>query len=82
MTAEHAFPELPKGAFAKQDSGDDLAFYAPPRLVTHIDEGATAALTEFYRTMLPVGGRVIDIMSSWSATCPTIAFLPKLLVTA
>ena len=32
-------PELPEGAFAKQDVGDDLAFYAPPRLVTHIDAG-------------------------------------------
>ena len=51
MTDEELFPELPPGAFAKQDTGDDLAFYAPPRLVTHIDEGATAALTDFYRLM-------------------------------
>lgn len=70
MTVEDAFPELPKGAFTKQDSGDDLAFYAPPRLVTHIDEGATSALTEFYRTMVPVGGRVLDLMSSWVSHLP------------
>ena len=70
MTAEDAFPELPKGAFTKQDTGDDLAFYAPPRLVTHIDKGATAALTDFYRTVLPVGGRVLDLMSSWVSHLP------------
>ena len=28
---------LPPEAFAKQDGGADLDFYAPPRLVTHID---------------------------------------------
>lgn len=70
MAAEDAFPELPKGAFTKQDTSDDLAFYAPPRLVTHIDEGATAALTNFYRTVLPVGGRVLDLMSSWVSHLP------------
>ena len=71
MTDEELFPELPSGAFGKQDTGDDLAFYAPPRLVTHIDEGATAALTNFYRLMLPEGGRVIDLMSSWVSHLPT-----------
>ena len=70
MTAEDAFPELPKGAFTKQDTGDDLAFYAARRLVTHIDEGATTALTNFYRTLLPVGGRVLDLMSSWVSHLP------------
>jgi hypothetical protein len=50
VTAEDVFPELSKGDFTKQDSGDDLALYAPPGPVTPIDEGATAALTEFYRT--------------------------------
>lgn len=70
MTAEDAFPELPKGAFTRQDTGDDLVFYAPPRLVTHIDEGATAALTNFYRTLLPVGGRILDLMSSWVSHLP------------
>ncbi len=70
MTEEDIFPELPKGAFTKQDSGDDLAFYAPPRLVTHIDEDATAALTAFYRKAVPNGGRVLDLMSSWVSHLP------------
>ncbi|TPG51981.1 class I SAM-dependent methyltransferase [Sphingomonas glacialis] len=63
-------PELPADAFDKQDAGDDLAFYAPARLVTHIDAGAIAALTGFYRAALPDGGRVLDLMSSWISHLP------------
>jgi SAM-dependent methyltransferase len=70
VTDEDQFPELPKGAFAKQDSGDDLAFYAPPRLVTHIDDAATAALTGHYRALLPPGARLLDLMSSWVSHLP------------
>ena len=62
--------DLPPGAFDKEDGGDDLAFYAPARLVTHIDEGAVAALTSFYRDTLPNGGRVLDLMSSWVSHLP------------
>ncbi len=63
-------PELPVGAFAKQDACDDLAFYAPPRLVTHIDEVAVAALTARYRDVIPQGARVLDLMSSWVSHLP------------
>ena len=63
-------PELPADAFDKVDGGDDGDFYAPPRLVTHIDESATAALTAFYRTVLPAGGIVLDLMSSWVSHLP------------
>ena len=62
--------DLPPGAFAKQDPGDDLPFYAPARLVMHIDEVAVAALTDFYRDVLPDGGRVLDLMSSWVSHLP------------
>ncbi len=65
-----SFPEFPPEAFAKQDSGDDLDFYASPRLVTHIDEGAVAALTQFYRQRLPADGRLLDLMSSWVSHLP------------
>jgi SAM-dependent methyltransferase len=64
------FPEFPHEAYGKQDLGDDLAFYTPPRLVTHIDEQATTALERFYRTMLPEGGRLLDLMSSWVSHLP------------
>jgi hypothetical protein len=63
-------PELLAAAFAKQDTGDDLVFYAPPRLVTHIDEGAIAALTRLYRDLVPGGARVFDLMSSWISHLP------------
>jgi SAM-dependent methyltransferase len=69
MTRE-TLPELPPGAFAKQDQGDDLAFYAPPRLVTHIDEGAVAALSAHYGEVLPDGSAVLDLMSSWVSHLP------------
>lgn len=70
MTGD-AVPELPVGAFAKQDAGDDLAFYAPPRLVTHIDERAVTALTTCYRDVIPQGARVLDLMSSWISHLPS-----------
>ncbi len=68
-------PELPPSAFLKEDSGDDADFYAPARLVTHIDEAATQALTAYYRAILPPGGVLLDLMSSWvSHLPPEVAF--------
>jgi hypothetical protein len=61
---------LPPGAFAKLDAQDDEVFYEPPRLVCHIDDGAIAALTEFYRKILPAGGVLLDLMSSWVSHLP------------
>jgi hypothetical protein len=63
-------PELPSGAFDRIDETDDLAFYAPPRLVTHIDESAVAALTAFYSATLPADGVILDMMSSWVSHLP------------
>ncbi|KAB0679611.1 class I SAM-dependent methyltransferase [Aureimonas leprariae] len=62
--------ELPDEAFAKEDAGDDALFYAPSRLVTHIDEGAVAALTAYYATLLPPHAAVLDLMSSWVSHLP------------
>lgn len=62
--------ELPREAFARQDEGDDRLFYAPPRLVTHIDEAAVAALSAFYAERLRPGDRVLDLMSSWISHLP------------
>lgn len=61
---------LPRDAFTKEDPGDDAAFYAEPRLVTHIDDRAIAALTDFYRQALPAGGVILDLMSSWVSHLP------------
>jgi hypothetical protein len=70
VTAEPLLQDLPPGAFAKEDQADDADFYAVPRLVTHIDDQAIAALTAFYRQVLPPGGGVADLMSSWVSHLP------------
>jgi hypothetical protein len=61
---------LPSGAFVRLDDADDALFYEPPRLVQHIDDGAIAALTELYRAVLPPGGALLDLMSSWVSHLP------------
>ena len=61
---------LPQGAFTRIDNDDDALFYEEPRLVTHIDDGAIAALTRFYRAVLPEGGALLDLMSSWVSHLP------------
>jgi len=63
-------PELPPGAFARIDESDDGEFYRPPRLVTHIDDGAIAELAHFYRRLLPENGTLLDLMSSWVSHLP------------
>lgn len=63
-------PELPPEAFLKEDGGNDADFYASARLVTHIDEAATRALTAYYRAILPAGGVLLDLMSSWVSHLP------------
>ncbi len=62
--------QFPPGAFDKEDDGDDGEFYRPARLVTHIDEGAIAALTACYREALPSGCVILDLMSSWVSHLP------------
>jgi hypothetical protein len=61
---------LPPGAFTKIDAEQDEIFYEPPRLVCHIDDGAIAALTQFYSKLLPAGGVLLDLMSSWVSHLP------------
>jgi len=63
-------PEFPPGAFDRLDDGDDAEFYAPVRLVTHIDDSAVAALTGLYRSVLKPGSVVLDLMSSWVSHLP------------
>ena len=62
--------DLPPGAFCRADESPDADFYVQPRLVTHIDDEAIAALTGFYRQALPAGGVILDLMSSWVSHLP------------
>jgi SAM-dependent methyltransferase len=63
-------PELPPFAFDKADPEDDAAFYAPARLVAHIDAAAVEALSHYYSEILPPNGVVLDLMSSWVSHLP------------
>ena len=61
---------LPAAWFRRTDESPDENFYAMPRFVTHIDDGAIAAVTQLYREYFPAGGAVLDLMSSWVSHLP------------
>lgn len=56
---------FPPGFFDRFDPTPDAAFYGPPRLLTHIDDGAIAAVGALYEELEVDRGRVLDLMSSW-----------------
>ncbi|KAK4541748.1 hypothetical protein LTR36_007457 [Oleoguttula mirabilis] len=56
--------------FTRQDESTDSSFYSAPRFVTHIDDAAIASLREYYDTVLPTKGRVLDYCSSWISHYP------------
>jgi SAM-dependent methyltransferase len=61
---------FPPGFFDRADDRPDAVFYAPTRLVTHIDDAAIAAVGELYAELgidgtAPAPRRVLDLMSSW-----------------
>lgn len=60
----------PPEAYARDDESPDARFYDVPRKVVHIDEGAIAALGRLYADVLPAGGRLLDLMSSWRSHLP------------
>jgi SAM-dependent methyltransferase len=57
-------PAFPPGFFDRSDPGPDDVFYRPTRLVTHIDDGAIAAVGALYDE-LAIDGEVLDLMGSW-----------------
>lgn len=70
MPALDDLPELPPRAFDKADRSRDGLFYAQPRFVTHIDDGAIEAVTGLYRELFPADGVVLDLMGSWVSHLP------------
>ena len=62
---------FPDGFFDRSDAAPDAQFYRPPRIVTHIDPAAVAAVGRLYRRLaidgagVTAGGHVLDLMSSW-----------------
>ena len=61
---------IPEQAFRRYDETPDERFYRTPRLVTHIDDRAIAAVTQLYRDHFPPGGAILDLMSSWVSHLP------------
>lgn len=61
---------LPEGWFRREDETPDHLFYLEPRLVTHIDDEAIAALGQFLGEHVPPGAEVLDLMSSCVSHLP------------
>ena len=61
---------IPKEAFRRADEAPDEEFYRTPRIVTHIDDWAIAAVTQLYRESFPPGGEILDLMSTWVSHLP------------
>src|SRR5216683_1029134 len=62
--------QVPADYFRRVDDTDDELFYSTPRLVVHIDDGAIAKVGEIYARLLPQGGAILDLMSSWRSHLP------------
>ena len=62
--------KLPADFFRRIDDSDDEVFYSTPRLVVHIDDGAIAKVGDIYARLLPQGGAILDLMSSWRSHLP------------
>jgi SAM-dependent methyltransferase len=56
--------------FDRLDNSPDELFYAEPRLVTHIDDDAIAALKSFYAETLRDDTDLLDLCSSWISHLP------------
>jgi SAM-dependent methyltransferase len=56
--------------FRRVDESDDRDFYVMPRLVIHVDEHGSAALSDFYSRVLKSGARVLDLMSAYRSHLP------------
>jgi SAM-dependent methyltransferase len=69
MSSQRASP-MPAAALRRLDEAPDEFFYQQPRFVTHLDEGAIAAVTELYRRTFPPDGAILDLMSSWVSHLP------------
>jgi SAM-dependent methyltransferase len=63
--------------FRRIDESDDELFYRYPRLVVHIDDGAIGKVGEIYGDLLPEGGTILDLMSSWRSHLPERLRLKK-----
>ncbi len=59
--------------FERYDEAADTLFYQQPRLVIHVDEHASEALSEWLGKTLPAKGDILDLMSAWRSHLPADA---------
>jgi len=66
---DSGYEDFPPGFFDRDDPSSDAPFYGTPRLVTHLDARAIAAVGALYAQLgidgSTPGRRVLDLMSSW-----------------
>lgn len=66
--AESHFPD---DAFSRLDEGDDAAFFATDRIVSHLDATALATVTDLVRRLLTEREpAILDLMASWDSHLP------------
>ena len=70
IIAMRRISDLDPAMFDKADPSPDNVFYEQPRFVAHIDDGAIGAVTAVYREVLPAGGDILDLQSSWISHLP------------
>jgi SAM-dependent methyltransferase len=69
-TSPESSAEFPREYYRRYDETADEAFYAQPRKVVHIDDGAIAAASALYGELLPTNGAILDLMSAWRTHLP------------
>src|SRR4051812_45102339 len=69
-----ALSVAPSAMPATQALADPFAFQPPPPppepVIDNVDAAALAAITEIYREIMPEGGAILDVMSSWVSHLP------------
>jgi SAM-dependent methyltransferase len=61
---------LSPGERAKLNRADDRLWYDQPRFVNHSDDDFRQQVTQTYRALVPPGGAVLDLASSWVSHLP------------
>lgn len=64
------WPFANEAYFKRPDETPDTEFYEQPRFVTHIDDGAIGAITDYYASVMKEGNDVCDLCSSWISHLP------------
>ena len=60
------FPEF----FRRHDERPDAVFYETPREGSHIDDQARATARDWYHTLMPPGGHVLDLLAGMASHLP------------